>query len=82
MAPQLQHFSARQRVVSVDLRGHGASDKPLQTYSVAGFADDLAWLCEQLNVARPIAINHQRHQFPAPNACQTMLDGHSPDLKE
>ena len=41
--PQFEYFSRSHRVVAVDLRGHGASDKPMQDYTVAGFADDLAW---------------------------------------
>lgn len=31
-APQFEYFSSRHRVVSVDLRGHGDSDKPRQAY--------------------------------------------------
>jgi pimeloyl-ACP methyl ester carboxylesterase len=58
LAPQAQYFSKRHRVVSVDLRGHGESDKPEQAYTVAGFADDLLWLCEQLAVTRPVVIGH------------------------
>jgi pimeloyl-ACP methyl ester carboxylesterase len=58
LAPQFRHFSARYRVVNVDLRGHGESDKPQQTYTVAGFADDLAWLCQQLEVERPVVAGH------------------------
>lgn len=57
-APQAEHFSARHRVISVDLRGHGESDKPEQAYTMAGFADDLAWLCEQLDVEQPVVIGH------------------------
>src|SRR5690242_8544380 len=57
-APQLAHFSGTHRVVNVDLRGHGASDKPRQDYTVAGFADDLAWLCERLGVQKPVVIGH------------------------
>jgi pimeloyl-ACP methyl ester carboxylesterase len=55
---QLAHFSDSQRVVAVDLRGHGASDAPHQDYTVAGFADDLAWQCAQLGIERPIVIGH------------------------
>jgi pimeloyl-ACP methyl ester carboxylesterase len=29
-APQAEHFSRNHRVISVDLRGHGESDKPEQ----------------------------------------------------
>jgi pimeloyl-ACP methyl ester carboxylesterase len=57
-APQAEHFSADHRVLSVDLRGHGASDKPEQEYTMAVFADDLAFLCEQLNVDRPVVVGH------------------------
>ena len=28
--PQFEHFQRDHRVVAVDLRGHGASDKPVQ----------------------------------------------------
>jgi len=58
MAPQFRHFGARHRVIGVDLRGHGESDKPEQAYTVAGFADDLAWLCERLGVTGPVVIGH------------------------
>lgn len=57
-APQAEHFSKQHRVISVDLRGHGDSDKPEQEYSMAGFADDLAFLCEQLDVTRPVVVGH------------------------
>lgn len=57
-APQAEHFGADHRVISVDLRGHGASDKPEQEYTMAGFADDLAFLCEQLDVERPVVVGH------------------------
>jgi hypothetical protein len=34
-APQIEHFArTRHRVVAVDLRGHGQSDKPEQPYTV------------------------------------------------
>jgi pimeloyl-ACP methyl ester carboxylesterase len=57
-APQAEYFSKHHRVISVDLRGHGASDKPEQAYTMAGFADDLAFLCEQLGVDRPVVVGH------------------------
>jgi pimeloyl-ACP methyl ester carboxylesterase len=58
LAPQLAHFSKSHRVLSVDLRGHGESDKPVQDYTVAGFAHDLAWICGELGVERPIVVGH------------------------
>lgn len=58
-AAQLEHFANRDhRVVAVDLRGHGRSDKPLQAYTMQVFADDLAWVCEVLELARPVVVGH------------------------
>jgi pimeloyl-ACP methyl ester carboxylesterase len=57
-APQVDQFWRSHRTVSVDLRGHGESDRPHQEYTMTGFADDLAWLCEQLSVQRPIVVGH------------------------
>ena len=57
-APQAAHFAPTRRCISVDLRGHGQSDKPEQEYSIAGFADDVAWLCAQLGVERPVVAGH------------------------
>jgi pimeloyl-ACP methyl ester carboxylesterase len=57
-APQFERYQREHRVVAVDLRGHGQSDKPEQDYTIAGFADDLAWLCEDLGLTKPIVIGH------------------------
>jgi pimeloyl-ACP methyl ester carboxylesterase len=58
-APQLEHFSERaHRVVAVDLRGHGRSDKPHQNYPMQVFADDLAWMCQRLELAKPVVVGH------------------------
>ena len=57
-APQFHYFRRTHRVVAVDLRGHGASDKPGQDYTVAGFVDDLVWLCGQLELTKPVVIGH------------------------
>jgi len=58
MAPLSTYFRRGHRVVSVDLRGHGQSDKPEQEYSMAVFADDLAWMCKELGLEKPIVIGH------------------------
>ncbi len=55
---QLDHFGANQRVVSLDLRGHGQSDKPEQDYSISTYADDVAWTIRQLELDQPIVIGH------------------------
>jgi pimeloyl-ACP methyl ester carboxylesterase len=57
-APQVQYFGANHRCVAVDLRGHGESDKPHQDYTMEGFADDLAWLCDELRLKRPVVVGH------------------------
>jgi pimeloyl-ACP methyl ester carboxylesterase len=57
-APQVAHFSPSHRCVSVDLRGHGLSDAPPDGYTISGFADDVAWLCGQLGVTKPVIVGH------------------------
>jgi pimeloyl-ACP methyl ester carboxylesterase len=57
-APQAEFFRRSHRVVSVDLRGHGKSDAPDQDYTMAAFADDLAWLCTELALTKPIVVGH------------------------
>jgi pimeloyl-ACP methyl ester carboxylesterase len=56
--PQVEHFGCDHRVVAVDLRGHGQSDQPEQAYTIAGFADDVAWVCGELGVDRPVVVGH------------------------
>jgi pimeloyl-ACP methyl ester carboxylesterase len=56
--PQIAHFAKTHRIVAVNLRGHGASDAPLQDYTMAGFADDIAWQCEQLGLDKPVIVGH------------------------
>jgi pimeloyl-ACP methyl ester carboxylesterase len=55
---QARHFSRNHRVVAADLRGHGQSDSPRQDYTMEGYADDLAWLCDGLGVERPVVCGH------------------------
>ncbi len=58
MAPQFTNFRGDHRVVAVDLRGHGRSDKPRQSYTIPAFADDLAWVCRERDLERPLVIGH------------------------
>ena len=58
MAAQADAFRASHRVISVDLRGYGDSDAPEQEYTFAVFADDVAWLCEQLKLVKPVVVGH------------------------
>ena len=57
-APQAEHFARRHRVVSVDLRGHGESDKPQGQYPIAAYADDIAYVIEQLGLGKVVAVGH------------------------
>lgn len=57
-APQAEHFTRHQRVVSVDLRGHGESDKPHEPYPIQAYADDLAYLIDQLGLGKVVAVGH------------------------
>jgi pimeloyl-ACP methyl ester carboxylesterase len=56
--PQFEYFRGAHRVIAVDLRGHGASDKPQQDYTMATLADDVRWLCERLDLQKPVVIGH------------------------
>ena len=56
--PQAKHFARQHRVVSVDLRGHGESDKPSGPYPIAAYADDIAYIIEQQGLGKVFAVGH------------------------
>jgi pimeloyl-ACP methyl ester carboxylesterase len=58
LLPQIHHFAKTRRVVATHLRGHGDSDAPEQDYTMAGFADDIAWQCRQLELEKPVIVGH------------------------
>lgn len=47
---QTAALASRYRVIAMDMRGHGRSDKPDERYSMAGFATDVAALIDQLRL--------------------------------
>lgn len=47
---QVPVFAQHYRLVLVDVRGHGRSDKPRERYSIAGFTADLVALIEHLQL--------------------------------
>ncbi len=57
-APQAAHFARQHRIVSIDLRGHGESDKPQGPYTRAQDADDIAYMIEQLGLGPVVAVGH------------------------
>ena len=48
--PQLEHFSQQYRVIAVDLRGHGESEKPPGPYRIGEFLDDYIELFRKLEL--------------------------------
>jgi pimeloyl-ACP methyl ester carboxylesterase len=57
-ALQAEHFAGQHRVLSLDLRGHGESDKPRSEYSIATDAADIAFVIAQLGLRRVVAVGH------------------------
>lgn len=55
---QVPHFAGSYRVVALDQRGHGSSDKPDQDYTVPGFVDDLGWFIRETGLDRPVIVGH------------------------
>jgi pimeloyl-ACP methyl ester carboxylesterase len=55
---QVPHFSKKRRVVAVDLRGHGESDKPDEDYSIPAFVEDVAWLIGEMKLEKPVIVGH------------------------
>lgn len=56
--PQFDHFKSSHRVVSLDLRGCGESDQPEDGYDIPTLADDVAALCRDLGLTRPVVVGH------------------------
>lgn len=48
----------RFRVVAVDLKGHGDSDRPESGYRLADQAGEVARLCQALGLTEPVVIGH------------------------
>ena len=51
-------LAPRHRVVAVDLRGHGLSDRPERGYGFADVVSDLVALLPQLGLQQPVAVGH------------------------
>src|SRR2546427_2365607 len=55
---QMKAFAPKHRVIAVDLRGMGESDKPDQDYDIEGFGEDMPWLLNEIGLQRPVLIGH------------------------
>lgn len=56
--PQVDHFKANHRVVALDPRGCGESDKPIGPYDIPTLADDVAALCRDAAIEHPVLVGH------------------------
>ncbi|MEX1255326.1 MAG: alpha/beta hydrolase [Dehalococcoidia bacterium] len=56
--PIAEELSSRFRVVAVDQRGHGDSDKPPDGYRFEALADDLQRVIEALELEAPVVAGH------------------------
>jgi pimeloyl-ACP methyl ester carboxylesterase len=56
--PQYDHFQASHAVATLDLRGCGKSDRPEDGYDIPTLADDVAWLCREAGIAKPVIVGH------------------------
>lgn len=56
LAPQIDYFSRKGRVLAIDHRGHGDSDKPESEYTIEQFSQDVAFVCQELDFRSPIII--------------------------
>ena len=56
--PQFDHFKSVHAVATLDLRGCGKSDRPADGYDIPTLADDVAWLCDELGISRPVVVGH------------------------
>lgn len=58
-------LSDRHRVVALDVRGYGDSDKPYSGYDGETISEDLLQLCSAIGLDRPIVVGHDMGALPA-----------------
>lgn len=81
-AAQLEHFRRRHRVVALDRRGHGRSDKPEGPYTIPAIAEEVAWTARELGLHKPVLVVHSMgviglevvSQFPELASALVILD--------
>lgn len=56
--PQFDYFKTSHTVTTLDLRGCGRSNQPEQGYDIPTLADDVAHLCRELQLSKPIVVGH------------------------
>lgn len=58
-------LAAHHRVVAIDARGYGESDKPYEGYDGRTIAEDLRQVSAALGLVRPIVVGHDMGALPA-----------------
>jgi len=58
LAPLAASFDETYDIVLYDARGHGLSEAPANGYDAVTMADDLAALCDHLDIDRPVFYGH------------------------
>src|SRR5438067_11852527 len=53
---QVPALAPRYQAITVDLRGHGQSDKPPGPYSIGGFAEDVLGLLDYLQLEQAVGV--------------------------
>jgi pimeloyl-ACP methyl ester carboxylesterase len=71
---QIPAFTKDYMVVTIDLRGHGESDKPKKGYSIQTFADDVYRVLIGLKIKRAIIVGHSMGGMTALVFCLTYPD--------
>jgi pimeloyl-ACP methyl ester carboxylesterase len=56
--PQFDHFARSHAVTAFDLRGCGRSDQPEGGYTIPELADDVARLCAEVGIDKPVVAGH------------------------
>lgn len=56
--PQFDYFKSFSAVMAMDLRGCGNSSQPDSGYDIPTLADDVAWLCGELGISKPVVVGH------------------------
>ncbi len=58
-------LAAAHRVVAIDARGYGESDKPNEGYDGSTIAEDLRQVAKALGLVRPVVVGHDMGALPA-----------------
>jgi pimeloyl-ACP methyl ester carboxylesterase len=56
--PQFEYFRDSHAVTALDLRGVGKSDGPEEGYSIPELTDDVAALCAEVGIEKPVVVGH------------------------